>query len=598
MMGYVSQPSNCPGGPDRDDGDHAHLRHGRDRLLGTPLGRYLQPAPLLFTRDGHNVFLGDMYRGASAFLLCGGPSLKRHDLGKLEQRGIITCAVNNAAAVVRPKLWVSVDDPGNFCDAIWRDPGILKFVPLCHMEKTLTERKETGELAPSHELVGDMPAVFGYRRNEAFIADQWLYEDTFNWGNHSDRLDASGIKGSRSVMFIALRMLFYLGIRRLYLLGCDFRMQFGTQNYAFEQDRTRASVNGNNSTYAALNVRLGMLKPYFDKEGYEIFNCTPDSGLKVFPHMEYEEAVQRALEGFPKTISTAGMYDRKEPEKADPAQLAAVMVPPAINSDGYPADPVASLDLPLLTVVTAVDRSNLEIFRWTWPTWMYHRSWLRQVPVIVISDPADGLELELKQIVEGHRDLRLIGALRSLSGGGRDQWSHAYLKVPATHVATDWYLRLEPEAVACFPDRWLYSDWFRPDSDGRLLAFVSHAWGYTKPADALSRLDDWGSSMQGLCDYPPLRLPYDPQAPKLKHDAISSWIFLGNTAWTREILRYAPEQLPLPSHDTFTLYCAKRRGDRFLRWQMKSAGWDHSFGDRQRTIRQCQSVLGSRQTVA
>src|SRR4029453_4334606 len=141
-----------------------------------------------------------MFRGSSAFLVCGGPSLKTHDLAKLQQRGIVACAVNNAAAVVRPNLWVSVDDPGNFCDAIWRDPAIWKFVPLCHMEKHFTVRNEAGELVASEEVVGDMPLVFGYRRNEAFIADQWLYEDTFNWGNHSERVDASGIKGSRSVM--------------------------------------------------------------------------------------------------------------------------------------------------------------------------------------------------------------------------------------------------------------------------------------------------------------------------------------------------------------------------------------------------------------
>ena len=69
---------------------------------------------MLFTRDGHNLFLGDLYRGAAAFLICGGPSLLTHDLTQLQQRGVITLAVNNAATVVRPNLWCCVDDPGNF----------------------------------------------------------------------------------------------------------------------------------------------------------------------------------------------------------------------------------------------------------------------------------------------------------------------------------------------------------------------------------------------------------------------------------------------------------------------------------------------------
>ena len=123
-MGYVSNPAGAPGGPERDDADHAKLRHGRSTEVGNLPGRFLMPAPLLFTRDGHNVFLGDMFRGGSCFLVCSGPSLKAQDLTLLQQRGIVTCTVNNAATVVRSSLWVSVDDPGNFSDAVWRDPAI------------------------------------------------------------------------------------------------------------------------------------------------------------------------------------------------------------------------------------------------------------------------------------------------------------------------------------------------------------------------------------------------------------------------------------------------------------------------------------------
>ncbi len=274
--------------------------------------RCLQPPPMLFSRDGHNLFLGDMYRGHAAFLLCSGPSLLSHDLSKLQQRGILTCAVNNAAAVFRPNLWVSVDDPAHFCDAIWRDPGITKFVPLRHMGKKLAVRNERGELAPSEVVAGDMPAAIGYLRNEAFCAEQWLYEDTFNWGNNSKLADAYGNKGARSVFYVALRLLFYLGIRRLYLLGCDFHMESGRQNYAFEQERCEASVRGNNNGYRIIDARLKHLVPHFEREGYRIFNCTPASGLTAFPHVPYEEAVAEACAIMPKTIDTAGMYERSE----------------------------------------------------------------------------------------------------------------------------------------------------------------------------------------------------------------------------------------------------------------------------------------------
>ena len=546
---------------------------------------------MLFTRDGHNVFLGDMLRGCTAFLICAGPSLLQHDLSRLQQRGILTCAVNNAATVVRPSLWVSVDDPGNFCDVIWKDPGIWKFVPLCHMEKPFTVRTAAGELVPSTELVGDMPSVFGYRRNEAFDAEQWLFEDTFNWGNHSQRVDAHGIKGSRSVMLIALRLLFYLGVRRIYLLGCDFQMTFGAQNYAFDQERTRSSVSGNNGTYHALNIRLGALLPHFKREGLEIFNCTPNSGLRVFPSCDYETAVQDALSGIPRQAVTSGMYERNAKSHGQSNTDVPRDRPSISYSEGKPIDPVESLDIPGITLVTAVDRTNIESFRWTWQSWMYFRGLLRKSPLLIIHDPDEALQNDIRSIVKDHLSARLIDAQPEPQTVGRNRWSHAYIRVAAQETATDWYLRLEPEAVACQADYWLLQEWFQKGQENPGLAFASHPWGYTKPSNALALLDDWGDTVDGLKCHPSLQVPFRAEESQVNHDAISSWFFLGNTAWTRELLNYVPQKLPCSSHDTFMLYCALRRRDSFVRYSMKALGWDHSFSRGWSPVKQARAVL-------
>ena len=42
---------------------------GRDKHQGKIFGLYGQSSPMIFTRDGHNMWLGDMYRGRSAFPL-------------------------------------------------------------------------------------------------------------------------------------------------------------------------------------------------------------------------------------------------------------------------------------------------------------------------------------------------------------------------------------------------------------------------------------------------------------------------------------------------------------------------------------------------
>ena len=57
------------------------------------VGRCHQLPPVLFAADGNPAFLGNVYRGGSAFLICGGPSLRSHDLSQLNQRGVLACTV-------------------------------------------------------------------------------------------------------------------------------------------------------------------------------------------------------------------------------------------------------------------------------------------------------------------------------------------------------------------------------------------------------------------------------------------------------------------------------------------------------------------------
>lgn len=320
---YVSQRSNVI-----EQKDHSRLRHNRSRYEGFQIGCYMQSPPMLFTRDGHNVFLGDMYRGASAFLILGGPSFLNVDKNLLKSTGVLTMGVNNSPASFRPNLWLSVDNPQSFIMSIWLDPTIMKFVPYAHAEKKLFDNNSW---KMTNIKVGQCPNVFYYRRNEHFQAKQFLLEDTFNWGNHSNlchcgywRDKDEKVKvcpecgeesfGSRSVMLPAIRMLFFLGIRNVFLLGCDFSMQEGSKNYHFDQDRSRGSVRGNNGSYRSLVKRFEELLPVFQKMGLQVFNCNPDSQLNVFPKVSYEDAIKAATSQLPDINNerTEGLYDRKK----------------------------------------------------------------------------------------------------------------------------------------------------------------------------------------------------------------------------------------------------------------------------------------------
>lgn len=300
-----------------DVNDHRAMRHSRDRYNAFPVGKYINPPPMLFTRDGHNCWEADMYRGKSAFLLLGGPSFgdliktdieinnKNYKVDKLlKSGGFCTMGVNNSVKSFRPDLWVSVDNPTHFMKSIWTDPKIKKYVPYDHCEKNIFDN-EKWEL--SNILVGDCPNVLYYRRNEKFQPKQFMYENTFNWGNHSE------FGGGRSVMLVAIRLLYYLGFRKVFLLGCDFKMDENNK-YHFDQDRTKASINGNNASYQKLKQWFDILKPEFDKLDYQIFNCNYNSELKTFPFISFKDAYKLATEDFVKDIDnekTCGLYERE-----------------------------------------------------------------------------------------------------------------------------------------------------------------------------------------------------------------------------------------------------------------------------------------------
>jgi hypothetical protein len=118
-------------------------------------------------------------------------------------------------------------------------------------------------------------------------------------------------------MLAALRILFLLGFRQVYLVGVDFEMT-NEKHYHFDEGRTSTAIKNNMATYAQLIQRFGELKPYFDKEGFVVKNCNPSSRLKVFPMTTIEEAVAEAttILGDVSNERSRGMYSKYEEKVA------------------------------------------------------------------------------------------------------------------------------------------------------------------------------------------------------------------------------------------------------------------------------------------
>ncbi len=283
-----------------DKPDHNEFNWcGGQRGIGKlPEPDAMRGTPMFFRHDGSPVDLLGMYRGQTCFLALNGPSLNNLDKGKLKFNGVSLFGVNNGGHSLTPNFWTCVDDPTRFMPEIWRNPNIMKFVPFSHFSKPVWDTQANRE----GPLVWQHPNVVGFRRNERFVASQYLTEQTINWGNHSD------LGGGRSCMLSAVRIIHLLGFKKLYLLGCDFNMS-ETARYFFDEERTTGAIKGNNSSYGLLIDRFTQLQEFFLKDGFQVFNCNPDSALKAFPTADFDQAIDSVL--IDPTTSARGMYTEK-----------------------------------------------------------------------------------------------------------------------------------------------------------------------------------------------------------------------------------------------------------------------------------------------
>jgi len=231
-------------------------------------------------------------------------------------------------------------------------------------------------------------------------------------------------------------------------------------------------------------------------------------------------------------------------------------------------------NIPPFTTVVGLDRKHIEELRAVWPTWVAFRPEIMANPLLFVVDSFSEITHEELQWFH-HPNAQVkwwVGDPES-SQPQRDRML-AGLVHSVDFVRTPYYLKLDTDCVAIGPGQWIESHWFENDP-----VFVTSPWGYTKPADALHRLDKWGDATPEIAVFPRLNVPFDPAAPRVRHRRIISYVFFGRTDWTQKMASLAGDcRLPVPSQDTFLWYCAARREDFFRTVKMKRYGWRHING--------------------
>lgn len=218
--------------------------------------------------------LADVFKGRTAILMGGAPTIADQPLGLLEQRGVLSAAMNNAARHFRPTLWFSADHPGSFEPQIILDPNIMKFAPAGHSATVVKDL-----------AYRDMPNMYFYLSDADVPIGQLL---------------APHVKTPwyRNTLLVGVVILRHLGVRRIILGGSDF--EFGRQVYAHEDGLAQHERELNQRLYSSQVYELKRLKPVFEQAEIELLDCSAKSKLSgVYPVISMETAVELALEGFP-----------------------------------------------------------------------------------------------------------------------------------------------------------------------------------------------------------------------------------------------------------------------------------------------------------
>ena len=273
--------------------------------------------PLMITdQNGNSVghVLRNRWAPCAGFLVGGGPSLKSLDLSPLKERGIVSLAINNVAAMAPVRAFCCGDPPEKFHHGIWFDPAMRKFVPERRLSTRVRAKLPSGEFAFTSLRVKDCPEVWGYKRDSVWDAANFLKREAATWGRGDKQAKEEAKPHILFSFFIGLRLIHYLGCRRVYLIGVDFGMD-QEHGYAFEQARTEGAIRGNNNSY---RIAAGMcleLRPHFEAASFEVFNCNRHSKLTAWPYVPFEEAVEDCRGLVPKEPLDCSFWYEKPGDK-------------------------------------------------------------------------------------------------------------------------------------------------------------------------------------------------------------------------------------------------------------------------------------------
>lgn len=235
--------------------------------------------------------LDNLFSGA-CFLVGGGPQ-HREIAPSLVHPNIVTMAMNNVGVTFKPTLWIGCDRATNYSESILRNPSIMKFA--------------------QHNRMGCEIAGTKWRAlpNTYFFPHQkdMLYKNFFVRGKY--------IGWWKNVFTAAVQVLYRLGFRTVYTVGCGFDIN-PDDPYGFPSDMDAAKLDWNKNTYNLALRQMSKILRYAPEANFELISCTPRSRLnKLVPYKPFEVVWEQEIARVPEHDSVHVTHPVEQAEDAN-----------------------------------------------------------------------------------------------------------------------------------------------------------------------------------------------------------------------------------------------------------------------------------------
>lgn len=205
-----------------------------------------------------------------------------------------------------------------------------------------------------------------------------------------------------------------------------------------------------------------------------------------------------------------------------------------------------------VTFVTACDVNFYKFLEITLPNWIKYKT-VNQYPLLVYVNGFNGKHDPRLSFIRQHPRTKIVEWDLPGATSQRERMLNSFVLGTAKDVETDYWVKLDADSFAVN---------YKPLLSEEMFDFVicGHKWHYTKPGIWIKDLDKWASDQDIFKNTPDLFEQEHMGEKRYIHERTASYVQLHASEFVRFAAKLANEKLPVPSHDTYLWYVAKRLG--------------------------------------